>query len=122
MVHQARENFVSDTYNNEQENESSIGSYTENTQTESIPTGVSIESASYMENNNLGENDTSTSVQENHEEEFTPKLFSEEESYQTEDSNEPNEDSIINSEELFDQDITEEEDFEIPAFLRKQKF
>ena len=116
----AIKNFVE--LNNEQENESSIGSYTENTQTESIPTGVSIESASYMENNNLGENDTSTSVQENHEEEFTPKLFSEEESYQTEDSNEPNEDSIINSEELFDQDITEEEDFEIPAFLRKQKF
>ena len=24
--------------------------------------------------------------------------------------------------ELFDQDINEEEDFEIPAFLRKQKF
>ena len=27
-----------------------------------------------------------------------------------------------NSEKLFDQDATEEEDFEIPAFLRKQKF
>ena len=26
------------------------------------------------------------------------------------------------TEELFDQDINEEEDFEIPAFLRKQKF
>ena len=26
------------------------------------------------------------------------------------------------SEELFDQDTNEEEDFEIPAFLRKQKF
>ena len=26
------------------------------------------------------------------------------------------------SEQLFDQDINEEEDFEIPAFLRKQKF
>ena len=25
-------------------------------------------------------------------------------------------------EQLFDQDINEEEDFEIPAFLRKQKF
>ena len=24
--------------------------------------------------------------------------------------------------ELFDQDLNEEEDFEIPAFLRKQKF
>ena len=27
-----------------------------------------------------------------------------------------------NSIELFDQDTNEEEDFEIPAFLRKQKF
>ena len=26
------------------------------------------------------------------------------------------------TEELFDQEINEEEDFEIPAFLRKQKF
>ena len=26
------------------------------------------------------------------------------------------------SEQLFDQDINEDEDFEIPAFLRKQKF
>ena len=26
------------------------------------------------------------------------------------------------SEELFDQDINKEDDFEIPAFLRKQKF
>ena len=27
-----------------------------------------------------------------------------------------------NTEELFDQDSNEEENFEIPAFLRKQKF
>ena len=26
------------------------------------------------------------------------------------------------NDQLFDQDINEEEDFEIPAFLRKQKF
>ena len=30
--------------------------------------------------------------------------------------------SIDNTDQLFDQDINEEEDFEIPAFLRKQKF
>ena len=29
---------------------------------------------------------------------------------------------IGKSEQLFDQEINEEEDFEIPAFLRKQKF
>ena len=28
----------------------------------------------------------------------------------------------IETEQLFDQDINEDEDFEIPAFLRKQKF
>ena len=29
---------------------------------------------------------------------------------------------IQNTDELFDQDSTEDEDFEIPAFLRRQKF
>ena len=28
----------------------------------------------------------------------------------------------VNSKELFDQDANEDEDFEIPAFLRRQKF
>ena len=35
---------------------------------------------------------------------------------------ETNEPIENDSEQLFDQDINEEEDFEIPAFLRKQKF
>ena len=55
-------------------------------------------------------------------EEYTPKLFSEEQEFKENtdlNDNEPNE---RESEELFDQDINEEEDFEIPAFLRKQKF
>ena len=34
--------------------------------------------------------------------------------------NEPGRDE--HTEKLFDQDLNEEEDFEIPAFLRKQKF
>ena len=56
-------------------------------------------------------------------EEDIPKLFSEEQSFQ-----ENTEIAIImnqlavSSEQLFDQDTNEEEDFEIPAFLRKQKF
>ena len=37
-------------------------------------------------------------------------------------NNENNEQSNRDSDELFDQDLNEEEDFEIPAFLRKQKF
>ena len=36
--------------------------------------------------------------------------------------NELYENSNSDSEKLFDQDSNEEEDFEIPAFLRKQKF
>ena len=84
-----------------------------------IPEGVSIESTSYMENNNFNENESVEAASENEDLESTPKLFSDEQSYQTEetDSQENNQ-----SEQLFDQDINEDEDFEIPAFLRKQKF
>ena len=55
---------------------------------------------------------------ENKDEEYTPKLFSEDQNKV--ESEEIHED--INSENLFDQDTNEEEDFEIPAFLRRQKF
>ena len=55
-------------------------------------------------------------------EEYTPKLFSEEQSFQEDTIAETNEPIENESEQLFDQDINEEEDFEIPAFLRKQKF
>ena len=62
-------------------------------------------------------------VDENNEEEYTPRLFSEEQNYQSdEDINETNDQENNETEQLFDQDINEEEDFEIPAFLRKQKF
>ena len=53
---------------------------------------------------------------------YTPKLFSEESNTSEEINNEYNEQSHRDSDELFDQDLNEEEDFEIPAFLRKQKF
>jgi cell division protein FtsZ len=92
-----------------------------------IPTGVSIESASYMESNN-----TNISALENEninldkQEEYTPKLFSDESQLQAEDRPQAEfESSEINdasAEKLFEQDSYEEEDFEIPAFLRKQKF
>ena len=86
-----------------------------------IPSGVSMESASYMEsNNNLDENFNDTNPVSHKEEEHIPKLFSEEQSYQEETQLKRN--SEINNEQLFDQDTNEDEDFEIPAFLRKQKF
>ena len=44
-----------------------------------------------------------------------PKLFSEEQDYQ--DSTEEKESINNDTEQLFDQDLNEDEDFEIPAFL-----
>ena len=89
-----------------------------------LPTGVSIESASYIENSSLENNEEITEQADsiNNEEEYTPKLFSEENNTSEEINNENNEQSNQDSDELFDQDLNEEEDFEIPAFLRKQKF
>ena len=91
---------------------------------ENIPSGVSIESASYMENNNLGnlESVLISSESENNEEEYTPKLFSEDQNYQSEDIFDTPKNDNEESDQLFDQDLSEEDDFEIPAFLRKQKF
>ena len=87
-----------------------------------IPTGVSIESASYIENNKLEENEISSEVAEKNEQEYTPRLFSENQSHQSDDEIEMDENENRETEELFNQDTNEEEDFEIPAFLRKQKF
>ena len=52
--------------------------------------------------------------------EYTPKLFSEEPIQEEKDNNSFSE--SIETKELFDHDSNEEEDFEIPAFLRRQKF
>ena len=89
--------------------------------TNNIPSGVSIESASYMENNNLVDNDN-LYASENSVDESAPKLFSEDQNYQDDTSVEINDQNDNDTEQLFDQDIDAEEDFEIPAFLRKQKF
>ncbi len=93
-----------------------------------VPTGVSIESASYIENNSLGDKGENDDILkhnfvDSHEEEYTPKLFSDEYSNQSDETIDENSDEIRHEkDELFDRDISEEEDFEIPAFLRKQKF
>ena len=75
-----------------------------------------------MENNNLIEDEGDMILSRNSEE-YTPKLFSEDQNYQTDGvaSEEDYKDNYEND-QLFDQDVNEEEDFEIPAFLRKQKF
>ena len=58
------------------------------------------------------ENNLENSVTEG---EHTPKLFSDDNIYESEEED-------IQNEKLFDQSSTDDEDFEIPAFLRKQKF
>ena len=51
------------------------------------------------------------------------KLFSDDHNYQSDEMIEETDYQSNNeTEKLFDQDNAEEEDFEIPAFLRKQKF
>ena len=74
--------------------------------------GISIENASYIENNLESENKLNNSFTH---EEHTPKLFSE-------NNNEEVENEDLKNDRLFDQDSNDDEEFEIPAFLRKQKF
>ena len=90
-----------------------------------LPSGLSIESASYMENNNLVENinkEEQLNKKIDSVEEYTPKLFSEDHNHVTEEAMDDVNNQTGDTEQLFDQDINEDEDFEIPAFLRKQKF
>ena len=89
-----------------------------------IPSGVSIESASYMESNSNVVHSTTpqqkTQIHNINEEEQVPKLFSDDQIYEDTERKESKEDD--HSEQLFDQDTNEDEDFEITAFLRRQKF
>ena len=96
--------------------------------TSGIPSGVSMENASYIESSNedsqseheMGDLSFNVGKSNSNQEEHTPQLFSDEHEPQTEDN--LDEFSDTQTEKLFDQDSSEEEDFEIPAFLRKQKF
>ena len=104
---------------------------------DNIPSGLSLENTSYMEKNNTNQlndtnltndkfiNDYNSSNNEGELENInSPKIF-------TDDSSEINEnlvENVKNEEDpsagnLFDEENNiEEEDFEIPAFLRKQKY
>ena len=124
-IQEEQQNISTNEIENNIENEKLISTSTEtNDNLDNIPTGVSIESASYIEKNNIENDVNNYTINENSEEEYTPKLFSEEQSNQLEDYNSENSDlnNSDNKEQLFNQDLNEEEDFEIPAFLRKQKF
>ena len=79
--------------------------------------GVSIENTSYIEENNLDSNKDKKVFNEI--EADAPKLFSEEKA-DTNDNVDLADD--INSIKMFESEDEIEEEFEIPAFLRKQKF
>ena len=121
------QNAVMDSFESEEENKiaEETKTFIESSHDE-IPTGVSIESASYMEKNvesvSTDMKDETNNLIKNDkiQEEYTPKLFSEEQNYEDSQINEIKEDNV--SDQLFDQENNEDEDFEIPAFLRRQKF
>ena len=90
-----------------------------------IPSGVSIESAAYIEQSSKIEKEDSepklsTEIKQNSEQEYTPRLFAEEKAQEVEGNIDEQDES--REDQLFDQDTNEDEDFEIPAFLRRQKF
>ena len=80
--------------------------------------GISPENAAYIENNTLSDLDTQIQPAE---EEYTPPLFADENN-EVEENTFEKEDAENQTENLLSLDNNEEEDFEIPAFLRKQKF
>ena len=90
---------------------------------ENITNGISMENASYIENNvevKRNDNNLNSSIEPKlNQEEYTPKLFSNENETT---SNDLDENEYSDNGRLFEQDPNEDEDFEIPAFLRKQKF
>ena len=79
--------------------------------------GVSIENTSYIEENNLDSNKDKKVF--NEVEADAPKLFSEE---KVDTNDNVNLVDDINSIKMFESEDEIEEEFEIPAFLRKQKF
>ena len=119
------QNAVIDSFEANEESQIAEQNITQNNLGNEIPSGVSIESASYIENNNEIKSEVTpsnelSSSQSSYEEEYTPKLFSEEQIQEENVSEDLREDKP--TEELFDQDTNEDENFEIPAFLRRQKF
>ena len=118
------QNALIDSFENNEEKNTADNSLTNSIAIDDIPEGVSIESASYMENSEtkIGNtfDKTNNTTQDSLEEERTPMLFSEEPNPQETEAQVLEED--VASDQLFDNENTEDEDFEIPAFLRRQKF
>ena len=82
---------------------------------DNISHGISIENASYIENNLETENKPGSQIEKG---EYTPQLFSDDK----QEFNGEERENDINTDKLFDHETHDDEEFEIPAFLRKQKF
>ena len=93
---------------------------------------IPIENIGYLEGNETNDHLDQKTEQTNHihstsiensNEEEAPRLFTEDESTSSSKEEEPEENANVFSDTLLDQvnDNDEEEDYEIPAFLRKQK-
>ena len=125
------QNSLIDKFEKNEENEILEDRFVQNYTNNEIPSGVSIESASYIEqntNNSIQESiteESKTSIEEM-DEEYTPKLFAEDNNEENSDEGheQREHDDNKNKNELFNHDSNEDEDedFEIPAFLRRQKF
>ncbi len=118
------QNALIDSFESNEENQISENILNEKNNTDQVASGISIESASYMENSIDSKaedtiSDEKKAIHENLDEEYTPKLFTEEKSQE---NFERDSDEEAREETLFEQDNLEDEDFEIPAFLRRQKF
>ncbi len=119
---QEQSNLI-DRFEKNEENEIAEKLKSKHIDVNELPAGISIESASYMENNTDVKMENQLSInkdQDTSETEYTPKLFSEEPIEEEKENNSIGEPT--DSKKLFDQDNSEDEDFEIPAFLRRQKF
>jgi cell division protein FtsZ len=120
------QNTLINSFESHEENKISEEALNNKVEIDEIPNGVSIESASYMESRVDSKTDEfqaqdATITREKSVEEHTPKLFSDERLQEDLSSESPRNEK--EDEQLFDQDVKEEEeDFEIPAFLRRQKF
>ena len=119
------QNTLINNFESHEENKISEEALASKLEIDEIPKGVSIESASYMETRGDSKSEEFQTqgdaiTRENFVEEHTPKLFSDERLQEDLSSETPRDEK--EDEQLFDQDVNEEEDFEIPAFLRRQKF
>ena len=110
----------------------------DNLDNEKIPSGLSLENTSYIEQNNTYElneakpvnkniNDDNSDYREERSGDInSPRIFTDDLSNLNEGENlsdNVKNDGDINAGNLFDEEgKTEEDDFEIPAFLRKQKY